>query len=275
MLRGTMLRLEISKIANPVIWIVSFILSILIAGIGGLLKIDVSKLNLNPWKDLISFIQANAWWHLPLLMTITVVIQFFNGIIGSPKAWSSIQHLLDEFRNVLYPTTATNAKEPWFHHKVTLFKLSHNINIFSPFQGRGWLNPVARCGDVMRGGIPRFHTPLNQPDKAEGVCGRAWTNQNPLLVINLPDLNIPTPSDDDFKKYSKEGFVSEKWLRKRQKQGKIFPRSVLACPILKSGSIWGILVFDSIHPAETTEDTYYSPNFRSLIAILSKNIEMV
>ena len=79
-----------------------------------------------------------------------------------------------------------------------------------------------------------------------------------MVITGLPDLDADR-SEDAIRRYAKESYFNENWIRDRIKRGKVNGRSFCGIAIRVKGRPWGVSVIDSRSPEslkKTSEQTH-------------------
>ncbi len=204
------------------------------------LKADSAKFTQvlgNDIGTIITNIQTNAWWIVPIIIISVFLIDALRTRVGSQKDWKIIQIILKEYREKIF--TADDLNDDPHHHRVTLFKKVDFYLCFKQWPWSGWLIPVARTGHTTRTSSNIFRVP-DSTVNPEGIAGKTWIRDGMYNVYNLPDLHA-NPTEDNFQTYADDTFCSKDLVSKR-----IFgQRSYCGFPVEVNGNQWGVIVIDS------------------------------
>jgi hypothetical protein len=231
-------------------------------------------------NSLIDFQENNVWWLVAILTLIAGTATLVKNQMGSKQVWETVDYVLEQYRKSIFEKrvigTSNGGPKPEaaFDDRITLFKYVKWRWAFCLFPWSGWMIPIARTGDTAESfKISRFKTPLAKKDASKGIAGVTRLTKKPIPVFNLPEITIGT-NDNDIKKYAKETFVDEKWVKARTKGGIFNPRSFLGVPIEVKSKIWGVIVIDSSKPDKISEENVLeSLEFKTLNNILGKLLE--
>jgi hypothetical protein len=175
-------------------------------------------------------------WMIPAILIGAPVILWLRSYFDRRRAaW--VHELLDTLRDHTFTGQQFEHEQ---NRRVTLFRYRWFNWRRWPFFG-GWLIPYERSGHQTRKTDAIFYAP-DDGEKAEGVAGRAWSRKRKVYVPGLPGLREPSVSDEDFEKYSREAFCSEKRLRNKPPQA----RSLCGVPVEVGNKQWGVIVVDSV-----------------------------
>ncbi len=204
---------------------------------------------------------------LPILGLVVSAFLYILGFVSqrirSTKDWKIIQYILDKAQEIAYPDQ--NGQDPKHFHRVTLFQYQKFARVhhysqtsqskvtrfiwpwgkMNPFSG--WLVPVKRSAHTSKETRTRFAVLAN--GESEGICGKAWSNDNTLVIRNLPSVQ---PSNViNRRKYAEATNCCRQmidYMLKDTGEPKTAPRSIGAIPVRVDGELWGMLVFDSQDP---------------------------
>lgn len=109
-----------------------------------------------------------------------------------------------------------------------------------------YLVPVLRSGHISQNSKAAFYAP-DSADKAEGIAGRAWATNRPIVLCDLPDITENSRIRDK-KSYATSTYCDIGMLDRYIKEGRKLPRSIAAIPIESCGRVWGVVVLDSANP---------------------------
>lgn len=271
-----MLRYDIAKTWRKVLVSGAFICGISAGIVIAGLESDPATFTRPLVKDLIQLTHDHGFWVNPALILLGALFSWANLYIGPKHSWHVIEAILKEQRNLFFGNLND---EPEHNHKATLFMWKRGL-WFKPLSWRvgGYLVAVAHFSERKRS-IPNFKAPINSPDLAEGVVGKAWQNNQPVYKPNLPDLNVERPTDLEFTRYAKETNMPLKWVRenwqKAQKESASMARSYTAWPIEVGGKAWGVLVIDSTNPDRISVNRNTKKLFKKYTDLLSLALEEV
>lgn len=197
---------------------------------------------------------GNSWWLVPSCVLIAGALFQLNKWIGNPKSWDCIHSFLNAAqKSVFDPQKPQYKKTP--HHRVTLFKarcyrawwdiwgiVRHILD-----QEPEWLVAIARSNETDQGKITWFR--IDGGSGCTGVCGQAWYSGS-HSVFDLPEVRPQSP-DADIDQYANRTQVSVEKIRKMlRRDRKTLARAILALRLRTNGRRWGVLVFDSLDPAQ-------------------------
>lgn len=212
------------------------------------------------------YIEHSIAWgkqNAALALGLAVYVGSANYIckkIGPPWAWKAIKHIIDRFQKQVIKGSARPKVD---EHRVTLFKfcrwnfrLSDWRNLLErsgssrrprlkELQTLRWFKPVARSGHVTQTLATRF--PFYERETiGEGVIGQVWRTQGVKRIENLPQIPVIDGSDPDqaYKNYAQEVNCHEGWLRKQINRTQA--RSYSGIPIEVNGTLWGVIIVDSL-----------------------------
>jgi hypothetical protein len=100
--------------------------------------------------------------------------------------------------------------------------------------------PVERSGHTTRRKISVFLAP-DDADRAEGIAGQTWAQNQVVLVSDLPSLEGNAVPQEVIKEYARSTWISEEWAHCRRPQA----RSFCGIPVEVKGKLWGVIVIDS------------------------------
>ena len=230
------------------------------------LKIDAKTWG-GPPKVLLESVQNSAPWLIPVLAGIAFGAKSVGAMIGPPRLWKTVQRILDLYREKAFVMPDGAAVH---EHRVTLFKHVHwggcfwkgarSIPGIKPWDG--WLVPVARSGHTTQKSRTVFPTPDN-PNQAEGIAGQAWVCGAMILERDLPDLKAE-PTLENIRIYAEKTFSRPEWVKARLADGTL-SRSLCGIPVENNGTIWGVIVLDSVHPRAIDNDGAAWEHYGTLI----------
>lgn len=196
----------------------------------------------------------NSWWFVPGCVLLAGVLLQINKWIGNPKSWDCIHSFLDAAQKSVFDPQKPQYKiSP--HHRVTLFKarcyrawwdivgvIKHVLD-----KEPEWLVAVARSNETDQGKITWFK--IDGGNGCTGVCGQAWYSGS-HSVFGLPEVGSKSPPAE-IESYARQTQVSVNKVRKMLgRERKILARAILALRLRTNGRRWGVLVFDSLDPAQ-------------------------
>lgn len=214
-------------------------------------------------------VQTSSLWVLSAIGFLAL-----SGLItrklGKHWVWGTLKFVLDEFQKKAYPEHQGDRNN---HHRVTLFQRKQCVMRFDAFgSGRypwsGWLEPVLRSGHKTLDTKALFHAPENA--KSEGIGGYTWDSEMVVCTQNLPKVLISS-SLRQKEKYAKRTFCNLDFIDKHLSSGKELPLSLGAIPVFVNGSIWGVLVLDSMAPEGVSEEVL--SNFTLTVNVIGKLLE--
>jgi hypothetical protein len=100
--------------------------------------------------------------------------------------------------------------------------------------------PVERSGHTTRRRISIFLAP-DDADRAEGIAGQTWAQNQVVLVSDLPSLEGNDVSQEIIQEYARRTWISEDFAHSRRPQA----RSFCGIPVEVKGKLWGVIVIDS------------------------------
>lgn len=243
-------------------------LSVVLLGmLAGAVRSDADRVGAR-WpfaREALLWIQDFAWYTYPLLSVLALLMQWMRQEIGAPWIWETVERALDDFRDYVF---SAKKGDPEHHHRATLFKYRRWRWCLERWPWSGWLVAVARSGHTTQEQIVAFRPYKRDPDRAEGIAGRAYARRRTLLVTGLPDLETD-PSPQAYEEYAKSGGVTVEWLRKNQPKA----RSLCGIPVEAGGQPWGVIVLDS--RSERGISRRYNRVFDLFAATLSKPLERI
>jgi len=264
-----MLRLEWTTLIHRSLAILALTVSILLGAVSASTDIDISNLSPGFGKNIVQDLKDNSTWMLIVLGFSSAGIYWFSRYMGPPVVWRQVQYILDEQRDILFGSESQGKPDPVHHHRVTLYKMV-NFRWYWPFGKRGWLIPVARCGDVTKSGIPKFKAPRVKPGEAEGVTGLSWETQKTVSVHDLPNINRRIVAKKWLEAYAKATNTSIEWVKNRKKRGRKFPGAILATSLEIHGKVWGVLSIDSRSNDDIRTMGFNTKHFQALHGVLSE-----
>lgn len=251
-----MLRDRIASKANRFATALNMLFAALSAAVSATLRASASSyVGFPRLQSLVAFLRDTAWISLPSITLATASVNELRARVGTKTTWQTAQLLIDQYREELF----SGNTDPIHFHNVTLFQSVKWRLWFCRWPGSGWMRPVIRSGHRSKKGIPWFKASLDNPDNAQGVAGRTFTEGRQISIENLPAVSVPNASEEDVRRYAETTFVTTKWVRSSRERRTA--RSFLGVPIEVSGKPWGALVVDSqgvtIHIAEETAKTLF------------------
>lgn len=236
---------------------------LLLVAISASLKADPNRLMFG--EDILLRAQSNASITLPLLTILVGALGLGRKMLGPPWLWETVHEALNVLRDHVF---ADRHGDPVHYHRATLFKHRRWGWWRRLWSFAGWLVPVERSGYTTLASSVIFRAPENDPDRAEGVAGQAWSRNEVVAVAKLPDLARGT--DADYQTYSSSTWVSVPWLRDKKPTA----RSLCGIPVEVGGKPWGVIVLDSRSPEPISEEEYGSI-FQMFAGVLSKPLQKV
>lgn len=234
-----MLHRRLLNIAWYVLYVLQWVGGLLLILIGAALKADLAKVS--KWSALaggtLSWLQSTGWFSLTLLTLGLGLAELLRKLLGPPWVWGVIRDLLDQFQGYVF---RDKGNEPLHFHRVTLFKYCRWRVCFSRWPWSGWLMPVERSGHTTRRKISVFLAP-DDADRAEGIAGQTWAQNQVVLVSDLPSLEGNAVPQEVIKEYARSTWISEEWAHCRRPQA----RSFCGIPVEVKGKLWGVIVIDS------------------------------
>ncbi len=201
--------------------------------------------------------------------------------LGDPATRMLAQHVLNLYQRQIFPES-----DHTHYHRITVFKHTAICGLFAihrPVRGRwywpwgknawpwsGWLVPILRSGHTNQKPSSIFLAPENEPDRAEGIAGNAWSRNNTVHVSNL-DKMVAESSPAKRREYAEKTFTPVELIDLYIRANKPIGRSFAAFPIEVKGNVWGVVVIDSRAPDGVTNENLSMVT--PMLAILSRLFE--
>lgn len=195
------------------------------------------------WEEAIVALKNFANAGIFIASLIIPPALWLRGLIGVPAKWEMVHELLNVLKQITFRKKHKNA--PDFHHRVTLFKaVGFKKFTMMPWFRKNWLVPYDRSGHVTRDSVSCFRI-SDDPQKAEGVAGKTWVDNQVIEVFDLPEVTSSSrPKEADISYISKKTWISEKAVEELSAKDRS-ARSYCGVPVENNGKLWGVLVFDS------------------------------
>lgn len=241
--------------SSEIIWLV---LTGALAIMGWILSIDGDELWTNErpiiWR-IVEVCQNNSLYIYVAIAIIAILI-FWIRRLCDPWIIEKLKFILNGYQKGAFAGDDPVLRD---RDRVTIFKhtgLTCLVRHWSskkylsprgknPFFSR-YLIPILRSGHTSQHSKAAFFAP-DIPDKAEGVAGKAWATNRPIVLSGLPDLSERSLSRDK-KSYAASTFTDIGMIEKYIAEGRKLPRSIAAIPLESCGRVWGVVVLDSANP---------------------------
>lgn len=203
--------------------------------------------------DTWEFLAVWGWMIAAIMVATSGPAIWLSKKIQPEQVESILKTVLANYRNKAKPAKATEND-----FRVTLYKY-RNVSCLQCIRclwggssrnpWAGWLCPYVRPGLSRQSSSSRWHASLQKPGNAEGVAGKVFESEVPLVIQNLPGREDVDKTEKKFDQYIKETGTPKKMLSKRiAKASDFFPRSFYGSRVLVDNKAWGVLLIDSEHP---------------------------
>lgn len=188
--------------------------------------------------DVVHWTKGWAWLLVPAALLLAALASAFRKWIGDPAVIEVVHGLLTEYRNKVISDRASGFEH---HHRVTLFRHKEWAWVRRKWPWNGWLVPEIRSGETTRNPSCRFRASSDDPDRAEGMAGRAWVSDRDIYVSHLPDVSFPNATDAAVALYAENTGLSSSTIRRMKPHA----RSFYAFRVHLKNRLWGVIVIDS------------------------------
>lgn len=201
--------------------------------------------------------------------------------LGDPWHASQLQFILDKYQNGAFNNEEGLNLIPQDHNRVTLFRYQRCWTT-PHWTAKKWywpwgehrpvsyfLVPVLRSGHMSKNSKAVFYV-SDSSDETEGIGGRAWVTNQIVFEQSLPDVH-ENSSEKTIKNYAKRTSVSSDLVRKRIQDKRVMPRSMLAIPVSRFGTLWGVVVLDSRYPEGVKQSA--AESYQLTIALIERLLE--
>lgn len=255
--------------------------TMLYATMGWIMSLDGEE----PWTKehpilwrLFEYIQ-NLSLYIYIAAGALAVLAFFGKRLGDPWLIEKLKFILNGYQRGAFagddPVLRDRDRVTIFKHTAKVCTVRHwsSTRLLFPW-GRNpifsnYLVPILRSGHISQRSNAAFFA-SDDLDKVEGVAGRAWAENRPIVLNDLPDLTSKSLARDKTS-YARSTFTDVGMVEKALGEGKKLPRSIAAIPIESCGRVWGVVVLDSRNPVGVTTD---SVNHYSLtVALIGELLE--
>lgn len=185
---------------------------------------------------IVQSIQGFAWAYVPAFLTLAWLFGELRRRVGDPVVWAKLHEWITEYRDHVF----TEQRGVQFHRRATLFVFVEWRLAFCRWPWSGWLVPVVRSGHTTQSCKSLFRA-NHRSGGGEGVAGMAWENDQNVYVEHLPDVTLPTCSDDERRDYAEATGISFDLVVAKKPAARAF----YAIRIEVKGAPWGVLVLDS------------------------------
>ncbi|MFU0822380.1 GAF domain-containing protein [Pseudomonas lundensis] len=205
---------------------------------------------------------------------------FISRRMGDPWIINKLKTILNGYQKGAFkgddPVLKDRDRVTIFQHKTNCIFTCH-WTADSPLKPWGknpvlsdYLVPILRSGHISQQSKAAFFA-SDDPEKSEGVAGRAWAYNRPIVLNDLPNLGPKSPARDR-NNYARETFTDVAMVDKYISDGKKLPRSIAAIPFESGGKVWGVVVLDSANPLGVGPDsvTHYSLTVALIGELLEK-----
>jgi hypothetical protein len=214
---------------------------------------DKAETVAKPFADVWEFVAVWGWLPAALIAALSGPAVWLSKQIQPEQMERILRAILANYRVKAMPPGASEQD-----FRVTLYKFRSfsflqffrwcfGKSTFHPWSG--WLCPYVRPGHCRSKSSARWHVSLQNPGESEGVAGKAYLSEEPLIIQKLPEREGVKTGSRRRAWYIKETGTPETWLDKKiEKKDDLFPRSFYGCRVLVDNKPWGVLLFDSEHP---------------------------
>ncbi|MBF8774453.1 MULTISPECIES: GAF domain-containing protein [Pseudomonas] len=212
-------------------------------------------------------------------LAILAVAAFVAKRMGDPWIVNKLKSILNGYQKGAFKGDDPFLKD---RDRVTIFKYKKrslftrhwsSSSFFKPWGKNpvfaSYLIPFMRSGHISQRSKASFYT-SDDPDKAEGVAGKAWACNRPIVLNDLPNLTLKSLARDKAS-YAQLTFTEVAMVDKCLNEGKKLPRSIAAIPIESNGVVWGVVVLDSGNPLGVTTDSV--TNYSLTVALIGELLE--
>src|SRR5258708_28875777 len=186
--------LYVSRLLN----ICFLVLTVALAAVNAASRTDPAKWKTAGLASQFAWLQQNTVIVVPLLIVAIALAQLFLGWVEAPRVWAAVHGILDDFRDHTFSHLKDQAE---YERRVTLFKFVR-LRIWWCWPMAQWLIPVERSGESTRRRVSKFHAPLDQPGKAEGVAGQAFATGRVISLRALPTVKSGAVQTENLREYS-------------------------------------------------------------------------
>jgi hypothetical protein len=217
----------------------------------------------------VQYLRTHAVYILPIGVCLDVLLRLARKIL---QPSGLVQALLDGLAATVYG----DRQGKRHHHRATLFQ--HGWCLRRRWPWTGWLKIKARSGHTTQGSRTSFRANQRDPDNVEGVAGETWTRSEIYMVDGLPDLNgIRNRVDREpiVAQYAKATSAPVEWVWQRIESGQHVGRSFCGLPVMSGGSMWGVIVLDSVDPTGLEQDrvlAVYHPISQMLDQLIARGL---
>ena len=204
-------------------------------------------------------IQGWAWVYVPAFLVLAWLFTQLRHRVGDPRVWADLHEWITEYRNHVFNETGVQ-----FHRRATLFKFVEWRLGFCRWPWSGWLVPVVRSGHTTQN-CKSFFRAHHRSRGSEGVAGMAWENDRNVYIENLPDVTLPSCTEEERREYGEATGISAKRVTTEAPAA----RSFYAIRVEVKGNPWGVIVLDS---RSTTINTIRSDRRYKLFNPLLKHL---
>lgn len=248
----------------------------LVTTLAATIAVFLDKLKLESIPNSLSFLQPGIlrlqsaeWYVIPGITAIATGFVWWNKSITPPWIWEAVHVFMDSYRDPVFKSVV---EDPIDHHRITLFQYFPWWKCIYcarwPWKTR--LIPVERSGHISQRTSSTFCAP-DDPEKAEGIAGRAWRTLRVITVSGLPDVRSH-PTEANISDYARRTWVKPSWVRSRIARRKSLARSYVGIPIRANGKPWGVIVIDSMgeKTVESLETSVYDLMGKTLSPLLER-----
>lgn len=232
-----------------------------------------------------------VWRAFEVIQNNSLYIYLFIGILAAATFWAKRKcdpWLIEKLKFILngYQQGAFAGDDPVLRDRdrVTIFKhtgstcfVRHwsSTSLLAPW-GKNpifsrYLVPILRSGHTSQNSKAAFFAP-DVADKAEGIAGRAWATNRPIVLCDLPDITENSKVRDK-KSYAASTYSDVRMLEKYISEGRKLPRSIAAIPIESCGRVWGVVVLDSANPNGVSPNSV--SHYSLTVALIGELLEKV
>ena len=163
------------------------------------------------WHGIVTTVQSWAWL-VPWCGFVAIVAEPVSKAIGPPWLRDSLNAILVQTHEIVFSDVTSHPKH---HHRVTLFKRGWKFRYWPWGWGRwpwvGWLSPIARSSHTTQKANVCFIAPDDDPDKAEGVAGMAWSRQAVVSTGLLPGVTLHS-DPKEIEAHATNTYVKPEWV---------------------------------------------------------------
>jgi GAF domain len=240
-------------------------LTVALALVNASSKTDAARWRAWGMESQLLWLQENTVVVAPLLIVAIALAQLGLRWSASPRIWSTVHGVLDEFRDHVF----YHLDQPEHERRVTLFKYVR-LRLWFCWPMTHWVVPVERSGESTRWRASVFRAPRNQPGAGEGVAGQVFAGGQVISLRTLPSVHAEAPDVAELKKYAELGRVSEsklrKWLARHPNQQ--LPTSICGMPVVVNGKRWGVVVLDAC--GDLQYDERFFRDYKLYASVLGK-----